>query len=366
MLIAGGAVGVVGAGVGLFVLRDRRQDAATERYIGTDVPVDEFVQRTMDAFDEGTWGDPRRAHGDDYDAREKSDGRISLGIEDTIGDDEGYFRELVEVPQDSYYAALSGREFLRRADSDADGHVTRDELTAAVRPHAGDDGKLDLAERKRVLLDEGLAKVVNTEQLEPIAGWSGSEAVVTAWEAAQEAMYQLRDQGAEMGEQGDEPVLLLGKGRPIIPWNYGKLTTGDITSTESVLVEIDQASNKDGKLTQAEIADWIAVKLEDPKLLRGHVRITSEPEGDYDEREDLLRDVLKGVRIARVDASTLDGHIYWDTSIPKADVDSLYGGDIRTYLDAVKGFRAARGGAEWEPDPLSGKPSPKPKDGEGG
>jgi hypothetical protein len=357
MLIAGGAVGVVGAGVGLFMLKGRREDAATERYIATDVPVDEFVDRTITAFDTGTWGSPLKPHQDEYRAREKQDGVLSLGVEDTVDESAGYFREIVDIPRGaSYDTVVSGRAFLRRADADEDGRVTRDELTAAVRPFAGDDGRFSLDERRKLLTDEGLGKLDRSQKMEPIAGWIGNGEVETAYSAAQDAMYVISNNGGTRVTVGDEDAIDISKVRPLIPWNYQHLTTGDITSSAAMLAKLDEQTNGDGKLTRTELAGWIADTFKDPKLLYGHVKLDNNA----------LEQALAGTRIARVDAGSLAGHVYYDTSIPKADVDRFFGGDIREFLDEVKGFKKARGDAKWEPDPLSGKPTPKPKDQDGG
>ena len=83
------------------------------------------------------------------------DGVLHVGVEDLVPDRRNFYSELVPHTDADYdyYFRQSGREFLRAADADGDGGVTRDELVAAVRPYAGDDGRLDEAERRKVLVD---------------------------------------------------------------------------------------------------------------------------------------------------------------------------------------------------------------------
>jgi hypothetical protein len=356
LLAVGGGLALVGGGITVGVLRAHRRQDELEAYTATPVKVDDFVRRTFDAFDTGTYGDPLVQVPDEgyYTRRETPDGIINLGVEDSVDSRKTFFREIVDDRDLGYYQRLNGREFLRAADTDENGQVTKQELTAAVRPFAGDDGALDEAERRTVIVEHGLGKIVRTEQLPVIAGWGTAyDGPRTAAAAAKDVMRDIRVIGAKQGDKPDPRGLPIDRIAPSIPWTrYGEaLGTGDISSMAPGAAKVDRAGNHDGYLSTDELAKWIADTYQGGKLLYGHVDAP---------RDKILKD-LASQRIGRVDASALRGHLYYDTSISESDRSEFYGGDVRTFLDGIEGFSKARGDAPWEPDPLSGKPSPKPK-----
>jgi hypothetical protein len=338
LLGVGAGVAVVGGGVGLLVARHQRKDAAEAAYRATPMPVDEFVDRTLAAYDRATYPSPYEQL-DTYDeAFRTPDGKLAVGAEDIVGEDVHYFPELVSVDEDQYYQVVTGRAFIHAADRDKDGSTTREELVAAITPYAGGDGTLDETERRTVLTEGKLGVVKDEGELESIAGWN-SNSMITAHEAA---TYVLRGLELDAKDEGS-PGVRIADVAPDIQWvDYGKrLGSGPITSVKPALAKIDEAGNGNGVLSVREVADWLVEHHGEGSVVAGHLKIDN----------DAFAAVLEPQQIARVAATTLDGHVYYSDDIPEDVVDRFYGGSIPEYLDATKGFREFRGGAEWEPDP---------------
>ena len=345
LLGVGAGLGVLGGGAGLLVARHNRKEDAEQAYRATPIGIDEFVDRTIAAFDHGTYPSPFEPFDSYADKFREQDGKIHIGPEDVLSEDKKFFPELVSITDDnSYYKEISGREFLRAADTDKDGIATREELTAAVKPFAGDDGKLDEAERKKLLVDGKLAVVVDENEYVTITGWGNSNEVATAYEAASSVLRNLRYANSELKDDGS-PAVRISEVQPVIPWGeYQKrLGTGQITSVQPAMARIDAAGNGNGLLSMREVADWLVEHHSDDSLVTGHIKNDAE----------LLAKVLEPQQIGRIDADTLDGHGYYDTGVSKADVDRFYKGSIPTYLDSIEGVKKLRGSAEWEPDPRS-------------
>ncbi len=342
LLGIGAGVAVVGGGAGLLVARHQRKENAETAYRATPVTVDEFVDTTFAAFDTHSYPSPFEPF-DDYanDFREP-DGKLQVGAEDVLSDDQQFFPELVSIDgEDSYYRMISGREFMQSADQNADGTVTREELTTAVTPYAGDDGKLDEAERRGILTDGGLAKVIDDKDWKSITGWK-SNSVMTAYEAASSVLRGYRWDDEEL-QDGGSPAVRIADVAPDVPWveQGTRLGSGEVTSVKPAMAKIDAAGNGNGLLSVQEVAAWLVEHHGDESLVHGHV--AKDPE--------FASKVLKPQSIARIEADTLAGKIYYDDELPKADVDRFYGGSVPNYLDAVKGFQTFRGDAAWQPDP---------------
>lgn len=349
LLGIGAGLGVIGGGVGLIVARNHRKDEEAAQYRATPLPVDEFVDRTIDAFDQRTFGDPISPRPMTDEDAEKLDGVLNLGIEDVVRDtDHQYFPELLEVtkgPSEGYYNRIVGRDFLRAADADSNGSVNRAELVAAVTPYAGGDGKLDEAERRKVLVDGKLGVVVDTDKhpIPVISGWERG-GVVTASSAADMLLDNYMPYDSKLEDEGS-PAVKIAELEPKIPWTDWQektdLGTGPITSAQPQLAKIDdEFGNGNGLLSQAEAATWIAKEFADPKLLPGHVT----------DARDAWKNALEPTRLGRVDASKLSGSLYVNDEVPKATVDRFFSGSIPAYVDSQPGFKAARGDAPWQPD----------------
>ncbi len=341
LLGIGAGLGVIGGGAALLVARHHRTSEAEQAYRATPVSVDDFVDRTIAAFDRGTYPSPYEPIDTYSDAFRKHDGKLNLGSEDVLGEGRRFYPELVTIPEHDYYSkAITAREFLRAADTDEDGVVLRDELVAAVTPYAGADGRLDEAERRTALVDGKLAAIVDTRDVTSITGWNGG-GVTTEYEAAKRVLHNVSYDVKDVKDDGS-PAIRISDVKPSIPWRQGaELATGPITSLQPAMTKIDAAGNGNGLLSVREVAEWIVEHHKDPELVAGHVR---------NDRE-VFDTIIEAQQIGRIDASTLDGHVYYDTDVPKADVDRFYGGSIPKYVDGTKDFTKARGTAEWEPDP---------------
>ena len=150
----------------------------------------------------------------------------------------------------------------------------------------------------------------------------------------------------ELDGSGSELEIALDELPPDATWERNRaddivLATGPIVSIARGLAAIDAAGNGDGTVTHAEAARWIAAEHAEEGLLHGHVRVDSAD----------VYEQLESEQVGRIDADTVGGHAYYDDTIPQADVDRYYGGDLIAYLDRVPGMVDGRGDAHWEPDP---------------
>ena len=346
LLGVGATVGVVGGGAGLLVARHHRKQAEEATYRATPVPVSEFVDRTIDAFDDRTYGDPLKPGPADRD--DTKDGVLHVGIEDLVDRDHQFYPEITQADaggDNGYYDRVDGRGFLRAADADKDGAVTREELTAAVKPFAGDDGKLDEAERRKVLIEGKLGVIVDTSTPDrpDIVGWD-SGSVSTAWSAASVVLRAYMPHGSKL-EDGGSPAVRISDVEAKVPWTDWQeknlLGTGPITSARPALARIDdEFGNGNGLVSQGEVAKWIAQTYQDDELLPGHVK----------QDHDVWAAAVEPTELGRVDATKLSGALYVNDEVPTATVDRFFGGSIPAYVDDIPGFTTARGQAQWQPD----------------
>ncbi len=334
-LAAVSGVAVVGGIVGMFVAQQRREDRADAAIDARLVPVDEFVDTVLQAFDTRSYDDPFEpppARG----TAGMLDAQLAVGFEDRVRKDLLFHPEIVGRA-DPYGQVVSGRRFISGADTDGDGVATRSELEAAVRTRAGRDGMLDLSERRAILLDDGLGEVVADDSLQVITGWDrGSLTRTTAGTAAVAA---LRELGVE-GEPAELQLRLVDV-EPELPWSdpYRRaLRDGPITSLRGPLGEIDEAGDGDGVVSVRELAAWIDARYGTDELLDGHVSI---PAGESP-IEHLTPQVIGSIEL-------LDGVAYARAAkdLPDTDVQRWYDGSVEAHVAGVRDGARAIADLDW-------------------
>ena len=338
---AAGAVAglaVLGGVAGIFIAQQRRHDRVDAEASNRPMPVDTFVDTILEAFDTRSYVDPLQAPPMRGDAGRR-DGQLALGAEDTARVDLLFHPDVLDRSP-RYYEVLSGRRFLESADTDDDSVVTRAELTAAVAARAGADALLDRAERRRILVDDGLAQVMSERDLPRITGWGRNGLKLTTAGAA--AVAAMR----ELGASGD-PATLQVRLRdldPVLPWAdaYQRtLKSGWITSMRAPLGRIDAAGDGDGTVTVPELAAWIAETYAADDLLPGHVRIAGTSPLD-----ELPPQVIGRIR---VDGDQVTA--WREPDLAGADVDRWYGGDVGEHVRTELGGSTAVEGIRWLDSP---------------
>ena len=354
LLYGAGALAAVGGGIGLVVARNHRIEETDTAAREAGIDVDRFTDAVIDAYDHSSYVDPLQPPAQSGEEIDRTpDGVLAIGADDYSFRSRGLYPEI--VGELGYQEVASGREFLRRADSDGNDLVTRDELRAAIAPFAGDDGLLGEAERRRLLLDEGLARPSRRTQEDTITGWlrNGDNSVQPAGYVASAFMRDIERTGvtvANAGERGARSVRV-DDVEARFPWARREddeppmLESGEITTLQPALARIDDAGDGDGVVTEREVAEFVATEYRTPGLLDGHVRLPGDAAA--------LIGVLDRQQVGRIDRSTLQGHAYLDPGVPKGDIDRFYGGNLARWLNAQPGVRDALGGVAWKPDPDS-------------